>query len=99
MRNPPSDPAVRRRMLHSTGLDPHVRDYLRATPGFETIVQRGLDHALAVPGRRHRVDIHVACGGGRPRSVVVAEELAARLQAAGIGAETEHRHIDRPILT
>ncbi|KAB2587732.1 RapZ C-terminal domain-containing protein [Streptomyces arboris] len=37
--------------------------------------------------------------GGRHRSVVVAEELAARLQAAGIGAETEHRHIDRPILT
>ncbi|MDP9954144.1 MULTISPECIES: RNase adapter RapZ [Streptomyces] len=102
LRNPPSDPAVRERMLHSTGLDPHVRDYVRATPGFETIVQRGLDHALAllaVPGRRHRVDIHVACGGGRHRSVVVAEELAARLQAAGIGAETEHRHIDRPILT
>ncbi|MFD3889159.1 RapZ C-terminal domain-containing protein [Streptomyces microflavus] len=58
---------------------------MRATPGFERIVQRGLDHALALlalPGRRFRVDIHVTCGGGRHRSVVVAEELAARLQEA-----------------
>ncbi|MEV0888855.1 RNase adapter RapZ [Streptomyces microflavus] len=102
LRNPPSDPAVRERMLHSTGLDPHVQAYVRATPGFERIVQRGLDHALALlalPGRRFRVDIHVTCGGGRHRSVVVAEELAARLQAAGIGVETEHRHVGRPILT
>ncbi|MFH8379016.1 hypothetical protein ACH4A7_36520 [Streptomyces cyaneofuscatus] len=37
--------------------------------------------------------------GGRHRSVVVAEELAARLRAAGIGVETEHRHVDRPVLT
>ncbi|MFJ8848547.1 hypothetical protein ACIRFF_37315 [Streptomyces cyaneofuscatus] len=102
LRNPPSDPVVRERMLHATGLDPHVRDYVHATPGFETIVQRGLEHTLALlalPNRRFRVDIHVTCGGGRHRSVVVAEELAARLQAAGIGAETEHQHIDRPILT
>ncbi|MFD8440628.1 hypothetical protein ACFV2I_36965 [Streptomyces microflavus] len=102
LRNPPSDPAVRERMLHSTGLDPHVQAYVRATPGFERIVQRGLDHALpllALPGRRFRVDIHVTCGGRRHRSVVVANELAARLQAAGIGVETEHRHVDRPILT
>ncbi|MEV7897921.1 RNase adapter RapZ, partial [Streptomyces cyaneofuscatus] len=99
---PPSDPVVRERMLHATGLDPHVQAYVRATPGFERIVQHGLDNALALldlPGRRFRVDVHVTCGGGRHRSVVVAEELAARLQAAGIGAETEHRHIDRPVLT
>ncbi|WP_236568968.1 RapZ C-terminal domain-containing protein [Streptomyces sp. MBT58] len=102
LRNPPTDPDVRERMMHSTGLDPHVQAYVRATPGFERIVQRGLDHApalLALPGRRFRVDIHVTCGGGRHRSVVVAEELAARLQAAGVGVETEHRHVDRPILT
>ncbi|MFB6906906.1 hypothetical protein ACFCWB_21820 [Streptomyces bacillaris] len=102
LRNPPSDPVVRERMLHSTGLDPHVREYVRATPGFEEIVQRGLDRALgllSLPDRRFRVDIHVACGGGRHRSVVVAEELAERLRAAGVGVETEHRHIGRPVLT
>ncbi|MET7584636.1 RapZ C-terminal domain-containing protein [Streptomyces microflavus] len=89
-------------MLHATGLDPHVQAYVRATPGFERIVQRGLDHALALlalPGRRFRVDIHVTCGGRRRRSVVVAEELAARRQDAGIGVGTEQRHVDRPVLT
>ncbi|MYS32930.1 P-loop ATPase family protein [Streptomyces sp. KhCrAH-43] len=100
LHNPASDPAVRERMLDSTGIDPHVQAYVRATPGFETIVQHGLDHAwslLMVPGRRFRVDIHVTGGRGRHRSVVVAEEVAARLRAHGIGVETEHRHIDRPL--
>lgn len=36
--------------------------------------------------------------GGRHRSVAVAEELADRLRDADVGVETEHRHIDRPIL-
>jgi RNase adaptor protein for sRNA GlmZ degradation len=46
----------------------------------------------------YRVDVHVVCGGGRHRSVAVAEEIAVYLRAAGIGCEVEHRHIDRPIL-
>ncbi|MCX4506717.1 RapZ C-terminal domain-containing protein [Streptomyces anulatus] len=102
LRNPPSDPAVRERMLHSTGLEPDVRAYVRATPGFEKVVGRGLERALgllALPDRRFRVDIHVVCGGGRHRSVAVAEELADRLRDAHVGVETEHRHIDRPILS
>ncbi|MFD0039958.1 hypothetical protein ACFVIZ_20270 [Streptomyces anulatus] len=102
LRNPPSDPAVRERMLHSTGLEPDVRAYVRATPGFETVVGRGLERALgllALPDRRFRVDVHVVCGGGRHRSVAVAEELADRLRDAHVGVETEHRHIDRPILS
>ncbi|MGY3056154.1 RNase adaptor protein for sRNA GlmZ degradation [Streptomyces sp. TE3672] len=47
---------------------------------------------------QHRVDIHVLCGCGRHGSVVVAEEFALRLRAVGFGVETEHRHIDQPIL-
>lgn len=31
--------------------------------------------------------------------MAVAEELADRLRDADIGVETEHRHIDRPILS
>ncbi|PVC80423.1 hypothetical protein DBP19_36885, partial [Streptomyces sp. CS090A] len=64
LRNPPSDPVVREQMLHATGLDPHVQAYVRTTPGFERIVQRGLDHAQALldlPGRRFRVDVRVTC--------------------------------------
>lgn len=38
LRNPPTDPDVRERMLHATGLAPHVQAYVRATPGFERIV-------------------------------------------------------------
>lgn len=34
----------------------------------------------------------------RKRSVAVAEEVARRVRAAGYGVETEHPHIDRPIL-
>ncbi|MFI5864596.1 hypothetical protein [Streptomyces sp. NPDC051546] len=100
LRNPPGDPAVRERMLHSNGLDPHVRAYVLATPGADRIIERSFRRCvalLALPSWR-RVDVHVLCGGGRHRSVVVAEELATLLRAFGIGVETEHRHIDRPIL-
>ncbi|MCT6782277.1 hypothetical protein LXH09_37275 [Streptomyces sp. CS7] len=100
LRNPPSDPVVRERMVRSTGLDPHVALYVRATPGFDEVVDRALGRALALlehGGRRFRVDVHVVCGGGRHRSVV-AEELAVRLRAVGVGVEVEHRHIGRPIL-
>lgn len=101
LRNPPEDHAVRERMLQANGLDPHVRDYVLATPGAGPLIERSLNRALALLALPdpHRVDIHVLCGGGRHRSVVVAEELAALIRAFGYGVETEHRHIDRPILT
>ncbi|MDI3390026.1 RNase adapter RapZ [Streptomyces sp. B-S-A8] len=101
LRNPPKDPAVRARMLHSTGLDPEVRAYVRSSPGAARLIERSTRRALALldqvtDGRR--VDLHVVCGGGRHRSVAVAEDIADRLRVAGIGVETEHRHINRPIL-
>jgi hypothetical protein len=89
-------------MLHSTGLDTQVRDYLLRTPGAEQLIERSLRRALALlalPGDGRRLDIHVLCAGGRHRSVAVAEELAARLRRAGYAVETEHLHIERPILT
>ncbi|MET8816166.1 RNase adapter RapZ [Streptomyces sp. NPDC004549] len=100
LRNPPDDPAVRAWMLHSTGLDPQVRDYVLATAGAERLIERSINRALALLAVTDhlRADIHVLCVGGRHRSVAVAEELAARLRAVGYGVETEHRHIDRSIL-
>ena len=100
LRNPPDDPAVRARMVRSNGLDPQVRDYVLATIGADQLIERSLNRVLALLALpdRHRADIHVLCGGGRHRSVAVAEELAARLRAGGCGVEVEHRHIDRPIL-
>lgn len=108
LRNPPDDPTVRDRMLHSNGLDPEVRRYVMATPGARELVAENAEKVLilleAANHRRwagaqsYRVDVHVVCGGGRHRSVAVAEEIAVRLRAAGIGCEVEHPHIDRPIL-
>ncbi|WP_199546562.1 RNase adapter RapZ [Streptomyces sp. N35] len=110
LRNPPEDPEVRDRMLHSNGLDPEVRRYVMATPGAKELVaqnaekvrillQRDNLHQWAGGPQQYRIDVHVVCGGGRHRSVAVAEEIAVHLRAAGIGCEVEHRHIDRPILT
>ncbi|MET7489845.1 RNase adapter RapZ [Streptomyces sp. NPDC005538] len=101
LHNPPEDPAVRAWMLQANGLDPHVRAYVLATPGADRLIERSFNRALvllALPDPL-RVDIHVLCGGGRHRSVVVAEELAALIRAVGYGVKTEHRHIDRPVLT
>ncbi|WP_078966444.1 RNase adapter RapZ [Streptomyces sp. WM6378] len=101
LRNPPEDPAVRARMLHANGLDPEVRAYVRNSPGAERLIERSARRALALLAQAsdgRRVDLHVVCGGGRHRSVAVAEDLADLLRAAGYGVETEHLHIDRPIL-
>ncbi|MCX4826584.1 hypothetical protein OG883_43890 [Streptomyces sp. NBC_01142] len=101
LRNPPEDPAVRARMLHSTGLDPEVRAYVLSSPGAERLIERSTRRALTLLGQStdgRRVDLHVLCGGGRHRSVAVAEEVADRLRTAGYGVETEHPHITRPIL-
>ncbi|MFG2334114.1 hypothetical protein ACGFMM_31530 [Streptomyces sp. NPDC048604] len=108
LRNPPDDPAVRERMLHSNGLDPEVRRYVMATPGADQLVRRNARMVLALleaearqqqtgTRRLKRVDVHVMCGGGRHRSVAIAEEIGAYLRAAGVGCEIEHPHIDKPI--
>jgi RNase adaptor protein for sRNA GlmZ degradation len=106
LRNPPDDPTVRERMLHSNGLDPEVRDYVLNTMGAMEIVERAVDQTAALlladsmpGGDPHlRTDVHVACGGGRHRSVAIAEELGAQLRGLGVGVEVEHRHIGREIL-
>ncbi|MER5503146.1 MULTISPECIES: hypothetical protein [unclassified Streptomyces] len=72
LHNPPDDPAVRERMLHSNGLDPEVAAYVLNTPGADRLVERSTWRALALleqstDGRR--VDLHVVCGGGRHRAV------------------------------
>lgn len=102
LRNPPADPQVRDRLTNLTGLDKPVRDYVLSTPGARQKVDQvyAQTHALlgwAAPQRR-LVIVHLQCWGGRHRSVALAEEIAAWLRADGIGVETEHRHIHRPVL-
>ncbi|WP_331729765.1 RNase adapter RapZ [Streptomyces chartreusis] len=108
LRNPPEDPEQRERLLHKTGLDHEVRRYVMETPGARDLVATSAakvrillrDDSMKewAGAQAYRVDVHVVCGGGRHRSVAVAEEIAADLRAAGVGVEVVHRHIRRPIL-
>lgn len=100
LRNPHQDPELRYR----TGLDPIVRHHVLTTPGADRIVSLNVDriralntvHTMQVQPILTRV--HIACRGGRHRSVAVAEEIARELRREGIGVEVYHRDIDRPVV-
>ena len=100
LRNPHHDPQMRYR----TGLDPEVRDHVLTTPGADRVVALNVDriralvtvHTLQVQPVLTRV--HIACRGGRHRSVAVAEEIARELRREGIGVEVHHRDINRPVV-
>ena len=100
LRNPHQDPELRYR----NGLDPAVRDHVLTTPGADRVVALGVDriralvtvHTMQVQPILTRV--HVACRGGRHRSVAVAEEIARQLRREGIGVEVHHRDIDKPVV-
>lgn len=83
-----------------TGIDQPVRDYVLAQEGAKEF----LDHyaevlRLVVDGYRREdkryVTLAVGCTGGRHRSVVLAEELAARLRAYDVDAHVTHRDVGR----
>ena len=100
LRNPHQDPEMRYR----TGLDPVVRHHVLTTPGADRIVSLNVDriralvtvHTLQVQPTLTRV--HIACRGGRHRSVAVAEEIARELRRENIGVEVYHRDIDKPVV-
>jgi len=98
-RNPHHDPALR----ELTGLHPDVREHVINTPGIEALVATTVAQVrdlLETAGNPQfiRVDVAVGCSGGRHRSVAVAEELASRLEMAGVGVEVVHRDLDKPLL-
>lgn len=100
LRNPHHDPQMRYR----TGLDPDVRAHVLETPGADRVVSLNVDriralntvHTLQVQPILTRV--HVACRGGRHRSVAVAEEIARELRREGIGVEVYHRDINKSVV-
>ncbi|MET8624695.1 RNase adapter RapZ [Kitasatospora sp. NPDC004669] len=100
LRNPPEDPEVREVMLHASGLDQVVYDYVLATPGAveiaERTVLRVLAQAAALPG--WPVALHVYCRGGKHRSVVLARKAGELLRDVGADVGVTHRHVHLPVV-
>jgi UPF0042 nucleotide-binding protein len=83
-----------------TGTDPAVRSFVleqeEAGPFLEELDRL---FALLLPayvreGKAY-LSIGVGCTGGRHRSVVIASELAARLESLGYAARLHHRDVER----
>lgn len=97
LRNPHDDPAMR----YLTGFDARVREHVLATPGAEQVITDTIARMLALiavtpdDGILH---VHVFCQGGKHRSVVIAEEIWARLLAAGYSVGVVHRDINKPVV-
>jgi len=83
-----------------TGLDEPVRDYVLGQPQTDDFLDR-LDHLLELllPAYRKEgkayLSIAVGCTGGRHRSVVLAEEVAKRVEAHGFKPSVAHRDVGR----
>lgn len=83
-----------------TGQDDTVRDYVFAQPGAPEFLDRYADLLGSVfdgylrEGKRF-VTIGVGCTGGKHRSVVMSEALAARVRDAGIETLVVHRDLGR----
>ncbi|MGH9083217.1 MAG: RNase adapter RapZ [Acidimicrobiales bacterium] len=83
-----------------SGLDGPVRDYVLGLPEtgeFLDRVEGMLTMLVPAFGREGKSYLTVAlgCTGGRHRSVVLAAELADRLEGSGVPAAPFHRDVDR----
>lgn len=87
-------------LRHQTGEDEAVRAYVLDQPA----AQEFLEHVDALVGQlvpafvaegKAYLTVAFGCTGGRHRSVVIAEEVAAMLRRHGVGAGVLHRDIDK----
>jgi UPF0042 nucleotide-binding protein len=94
LRNPHYDPILR----PQTGLDPAVAAHVEADPHFQPFWVRMtglldlLLPAYVAEGKKY-LTVAVGCTGGRHRSVLVAERLAAHLRQQGWRVDTIHREL------
>ncbi len=82
------------------GTDPRVRDYVLSQPATQAFLDR-FDQLLDVTipgylaeGKRY-LTLGIGCTGGRHRSVVISERIAALLRERGLRLAIEHRDIDQ----
>lgn len=81
-----------------SGHDRRVVKYLRSQPEVGETLRRFsdlLDYLLPLYKREGKsyVSVGIGCTGGRHRSVMIANELAARLRRAGFDAHATHRDV------
>lgn len=83
-----------------SGRDPEVRDYVLGQRDATRFLD-GYASLLELIGAGYRreskryLTLAVGCTGGKHRSVVMAEQLAERLRAAGVHAGVSHRDLGR----
>lgn len=83
-----------------TGLDKPVRDYVMKQPETGEFIDK-VDDLLAlllpsyVKEGKSYLTIAIGCTGGHHRSVVLAEEIAARMRARGFAPTVSHRDVER----
>jgi UPF0042 nucleotide-binding protein len=82
------------------GTDPPVKRYVTGQPQYAEFVSRLralLDHVLPgfVAEGKSYLTVAVGCTGGRHRSVVVADDLAAYFREKGLSVTREHRDLGR----
>lgn len=97
------DPHIDLRVRELTGRDALVRARVLATPGTRGLIDGVTTTVKALllgPGSGQRpVRVAIGCAGGRHRSVVLADDIAARLALAGWETATTHLDIHRPVVT
>ena len=87
-------------LRHLSGLEAPVRDFVLDKPDTQAFLEKVVDLlAMLVPAfsreGKSYLTVALGCTGGRHRSVVLAEELRARLAAGGVSSSVFHRDIDR----
>ena len=97
LRNPFWEPELR----PLTGLDERVRAYVMEQPEAARLVAWLSDvlrwsAPLYIERGRSALHLAIGCTGGRHRSVVLAEALAARLSDDGLTVSVRHRDVDTP---
>ena len=81
------------------GTDPRIREFVLSKEQTAELLTRldGLFDTL-VPGfldeGKRFLTIAIGCTGGRHRSVVLADEIGARLRARGLPVSIRHRDLD-----
>jgi UPF0042 nucleotide-binding protein len=96
------NPHYEEELRELTGLDPAVAEYVQGSAGVDGFYERLLpllDYLLPAyvrEGKAH-LTVGIGCTGGRHRSVVIAEHLAAIYSAqSGYMVDVIHRDIDKP---